>query len=302
MNHSPRRVGFELLVDARARLGECALWCDLRQTLYWTDIEAATLHGWSQDDGRTRHWTLPERLGSFALTGQASQLLLGLASGVALFNLDTQQLSPIIPVEAENPSTRINDGRCDAQGRFVFGMFNQASVEAAIGRFYRVTPDLAVERLPLPPVAVANSIAFSPDGTRIYLADSPTRAIYCADYHADGRIGALRLFTRLSTYEGYPDGSTVDSDGGLWNAQWDGGCVVRYDVDGIETDRIVVPSSRPTSPAFFGLKRDRMALTTAHIGLSDAARRDQPSAGGVFVCTPGRLGVPEHRFVTPLRA
>lgn len=182
---------------------------------------------------------------------------------------------------------------------------NQAADEATIGHFYRVTPDMAVERLPLPPVSVANGIASSPDGTRIYLTDSPTREIHCADYHADGSIGsigALRLFTRLSTREGYPDGSVIDSDGGLGNAQWDGGCVVRYDGNGVVTDRIAVPTARPTCPTFIGPKCDRLALTTAHVGLSESARRDQPNAGDVFVCTPGRIGVPEHRFVTHLCA
>ena len=98
-----------------------------------------------------------------------------------------EALSPIVPVEAEPATTRIDDGRCDAQGRFVFGTFNAEL--APSGHFYRVGADLNVECLPLPFVAVANSIAFSPDGSRLYFAASPTREIHCAGYHADGRIG-----------------------------------------------------------------------------------------------------------------
>ena len=289
----------ELVVDAQARLGECVLWCEQVQALYWTDIEGACLSCWNAADGRVRQWKLPERVGSFALCRRPSQLLLGLASGIALFDLERETMSPIIPVEPDIATTRINDGRCDAQGRFVFGMFNPEG--ATIGHFYRVTHDLAIERLPLPAVAVANSIAFSPDAARLYFADSPTREIHCADYHADGRIGAPRRFTRLGAHEGYPDGSTVDADGGLWNAQWDGGCVVRYDASGRETDRFALPVSRPTCVAFGAAGRDRLFVSTARIGLDAEALRVQPAAGGVFALEPGRRGLPEHRFATDLR-
>lgn len=289
-----------LLVDAQARLGECPLWCERAAALYWTDIEGSCISRWSAADGSVREWRLPERLGSFALCRQPAQLLLGLASGIALFDLDREATSPVIPVEADQPTTRINDGRCDAQGRFVFGTFNPA--ESPIGHFYRVDGGLHVERLPLPAVAVANSIAFSPDGARLYFADSPTRTIHCADYHADGRIGPPRVFVHLGEHEGYPDGSAVDADGGLWNAQWDGGCVVRYDRDGRETARLAMPVTRPTCPAFGGDDFARLFVSTARIGLSTEALHHQPTAGGVFALTPGHRGLPEHRFDTELRA
>jgi L-arabinonolactonase len=235
-----------LLVDDRARLGECAVWCERSGALYWTDIEGSTVSR-RQADGHVQRWHLPERVGSFALCEGESRLLLGLASGVALFDLRHGTLSATIPVESDQPTTRINDGRCDRQGRFVFGMFNPA--EQPVGHFYRVGADLQVERLPLPAVAVANSIAFSPDGATMYYTDSPTRAIWQVPYHADGRLGAPRLFTRVSNAGGFPDGSCVDAGGGLWNAQWDGGCVVRYDASGTETARIALPVSRPTCRA-----------------------------------------------------
>jgi L-arabinonolactonase len=289
-------VKVELLVDAHARLGECVLWCEQARALYWTDIDGASLHRWQATDGRTRQWAMPEPLGSFALCARPSQLLLGLASGIALFDLDSGRFGPTIAVESEQPTTRLNDGRCDAQGRFVFGTFNPA--EAAIGHFYRVDAELHVERLPLPAVAVANSIAFSPDGTRMYFTDSPTRRIDCADYHADGRIGTPRLFVELGSDEGYPDGSAVDADGGLWNAQWDGGCVVRYDSHGVETTRVELPAARPTCPAFGGEGFAQLFVSTARKGLHGDALAAQPAAGGVFVAQTAHRGRAEHRFVT----
>ncbi|MEO5672392.1 MAG: SMP-30/gluconolactonase/LRE family protein [Ramlibacter sp.] len=107
---------------------------------------------------------------------------------------------------------------------------------------------------------------------------------------------------QLRPNEGYPDGSAVDADGGLWNAQWDGGCVVRYDGDGVETARIGLPVSRPTCPAFGGQDLGRLFVSSARIGLDDEALRAQPMAGGVFALAPGPRGLPEHRFLTNLRA
>lgn len=282
-----------LAVDARNRLGECPLWCERSGALYWTDIEGCTISR-LQADGQVRAWTLPERVGSFALCERTTQLLLGLASGIALFDLESQALSPIVAVEADEPTTRINDGRCDRQGRFVFGMFNPA--EQAVGHFYRVHPDLRIERLPLRPVAVANSIAFSPDGATMYYTDSPKRTIWCLDYGVDGSLGTPRVFVRLSSEEGFADGSCIDADGGLWNAQWEGGCVVRYDTQGAETARLPLPVTRPTCPAFGGAELGTLYVTSARGGLDKEALRNQPEAGGLFALESRWRGLPESRF------
>jgi L-arabinonolactonase len=291
----------ELLVDARARLGECPLWCDRAGALFWTDIEGRTVSRWAEADRSVRTWALPDRVGSFALCTQPDHLLLGLAGGIALFNLDTGAMSPVVALDMPGPDVRINDGRCDAQGRFVFGLFNGAANNAAIGSFYRVTAKLEIERLALPQVCVANSIAFSPQGTLMYFTDSWSRQIRCVDYHADGRIGVPRTFVSVPEWQGFPDGSAVDSEGGLWTAQWEGGCVVRYDPSGAETKRIPLPASRPTCPSFGGRGLDRLFVTTARVGLDEAALRAQPTAGAVFATAAGWRGLPERRFVTDLR-
>ena len=281
-----------LLVDAGDRLGECALWDGSH--LWWTDIEGSKICR-LEEEGNVRTWTLPERVGSFAFcAGTETKLLLGLASGIAVFDTADESLSPVVPVEADQPTTRINDGRCDRQGRFVFGMFNPR--EEAIGGFYRVHADLRVERLALPPAAVGNSICFSPDGATLYYADSPTRTIWSLDYQADGRIGAPRVFVRLGAEEGFPDGSCIDAAGGLWNAQWEGRCVVRYDREGQQTDRIAMPVSRLTCPAFGGRALDVLYVTSARGGLGKERLREEPHAGGVFAAATRWRGLPETRF------
>jgi L-arabinonolactonase len=286
----------KLLVDARARLGECVLWCELTGALYWTDIEAATLHRLTLAGGARRAWTLPERVGCFALTRHPTTLLLGMASRIALFDLERERLTPGARVEADRPTTRINDGHCDAQGRLVFGMFDEAPEPAAIGGWYRVGAGLEIEPLPLPPAAAGNSVAFSPDGATMYFCDSPTREIRCCAYGADGRLGTPRRFVKLSGASGIPDGSTVDAAGGLWSAQWDGGCVVRYAADGRESARLELPVTRPTSVAFGGPQLGRLFVSSARTGLADDALARQPAAGGVFEAVPAWRGLPEHRF------
>jgi L-arabinonolactonase len=283
-----------LVFDAQARLGECPLWCGRAGALYWTDIESGTLSRWQAANGLVRQWKLPERVGSFALCEDDTTLLLGLASGVALFDMDSEVLTPVATVEADQPATRINDGRCDRQGRFVFGMFNPA--EAPIGHFYRVDAALRIERLPLPPAGVGNSIAFSPDGATMYYTDSPTRTIWRVDYRADGSLGTPSTFVQLAPGDGFADGSTVDAQGGLWNAQWKGSRVVRYDASGAESARFDLPASQVTCPAFGGGALDQLYVTSARIGLEAEALAREPSAGGVFVLQPGWRGLAEPRF------
>jgi L-arabinonolactonase len=282
-----------LFVDAQARLGECPLWCDRTNSLWWTDIESCSISRRGAD-GEVRHWAFPEKVGSFAFCADDARLLLGLARGIALFDPASGRMSEVVPLNAGDADIRINDGRCDRQGRFVFGMFNKA--EAPVGHFYRVNGDLQIERLPLPPAGVGNSIAFSPDGATMYYADSPTRTIFSVDYRADGRIGEPRVFVTLPAHAGFPDGSTVDAQGGLWNAQWMGSCVVRYDSAGRESARFDLPVSRPTCPAFGGPQLDELYVTSARIGLDHDALQREPAAGGVIALTPGWHGLPESRF------
>ena len=280
----------------RAVLGECALWCDREQALWWTDIESRTLHRLDAA-GRLDTFALTQRVGSFALCRSPGRLLLGLEQGVALYDWHTRRLlGDVVPVQPEQPTTRINDGRCDTQGRFVFGTFNEARDGAPIGAYYRVDERMSVQRLPLPPVTVANGIAFSPDGTRLYWCDSPTRCILTADYHPDGTLGPPQEFARLAHTDGFPDGAAVDAEGGLWVALWDGGAVVRFDPSGAITERQALPVTRPTCPVFGGAGLDTLFVTTARIGLSAPALAGQPLAGAVLACAVGRRGLPPWRF------
>jgi L-arabinonolactonase len=287
--------GATLLADTKCTLGEGATWCARTNRLYWTDIEGARLWRFDPSDGTQTSWDMPERLATFALCTDTHYLLLGLATHLAFFDLATGEMRRIVDVEP-GMNTRVNDGRCDRQGRFVFGTKDEGSPLRAVGGFYRLNHDLSLERLALPAPAISNSIAFSPDGGTMYYCDSPTREIRMCDYGADGTVANDRLFTKLTDATGEPDGSTMDRDGGLWNAQWGGSRVVRYSPDGAETARVSVPTVQPSCVALGGAQLDTLYITSARVDLDAAALAEDPHAGGVFAAASGQHGLPEPLF------
>lgn len=287
----------QLLVDGHHELGEGVLWCERSSTVFWTDIHASRLWNHDPRSGVTRSWGMPERLCCYAFTADPQQLLIGLASRLAFFNLVTGAITPICRIEDDLPSTRLNDGRCDRQGRFVFGTLNEDPGRAPIASFYRLNTDLTLERLPLPGIAISNSICFSPDGSRMYHCDTLTGKIMVCDYAVDGRVSAPRLFADLSAQPGGPDGSTVDAEGYVWNAQWGGSRVLRLAPDG-QIERIVaIPTAQPSCVAFGGAQFGTLYVSTAHEGMSAQQRAGDPHAGGLYaVALDGVRGLPEQRF------
>lgn len=288
----------QLLVDGHHELGEGVLWCDRSQTVFWTDIHASRLWNHDPASGATRSWSMPERLCCFAFTADARRLLIGLASRLAFFDLDTGSISPICRIEDDLPTTRLNDGRCDRQGRFVFGTLNEDAGRDPIASFYRLNADLSLERLALPGIAISNSICFSLDGKLMYHCDSMAGKIMVCDYDTDsGAVSHQRVFADLAQQPGGPDGSTVDAEGYLWNAQWGGARVVRFAPDG-SIDRIVeVPTAQPSCVAFGGATFDTLFVTTAHEGMSAEQRAQDKLAGGLFsVPHLDVRGLPEVRF------
>ncbi len=288
----------QLLVDGHHELGEGVLWCDRSQSVFWTDIHASRLWNHHPQTGVTRSWGMPERLCCYAFTADPQQLLIGLESRLAFFNLSTGAIAPICRIEDDLPSTRLNDGRCDRQGRFVFGTLNEDPDRAPIASFYRLNTDLTLERLSLPSIAISNSICFSLDGKLMYHCDSMAGKIMVCDYDtASGAVSGQRVFADLAEQPGGPDGSSIDAEGYLWNAQWGGSRVVRYAPDG-SIDRVVaIPTAQPSCVAFGGAQFDTLYVTTAHEGMSSEQRAADSLAGGLFaVALDSVRGLPEVRF------
>ncbi|MBA0220116.1 SMP-30/gluconolactonase/LRE family protein [Stenotrophomonas maltophilia] len=285
-----------VVVPAANTLGEGVLWCDRESVVYWTDIAQAQLWRYRPGDGALTRWPMPERLAALALCEAEGWLLLALASRLAFFHPARGELRDVLVLPDTGARLRANDGACDRQGRFVFGMLHEPTngPKQAVAPFYRLTAELVLETLPLPTVAIANSVAFSPDGRTMYFCDSLQKQILRCDY--GDSPGAVAVFADLRAEDGEPDGSVVDAEGGLWNARWGGSRVVRYRPDG-QQDRILsVPVAQPTRPVFGGSTLRTMFITSAHDGLDAAARARAPFAGHLFATDAGIAGVPEPRF------
>ncbi|HYM86841.1 MAG TPA: SMP-30/gluconolactonase/LRE family protein [Pseudoxanthomonas sp.] len=294
-----------LAVDSRCILGEGILWHEQDSALLWVDIEASRLWMHSPHDGRTHYWTVHEKPGCLAL-GVDGRLLLGLANGLHVADLDAATadalpLRHLVDVERDSTDTRINDGRADRQGNFVFGTKSERVDQAAIGSFYQYSAQHGLRRLALPQVAIPNSICFSVDGATLYYCDSLQPRILCCDYDADSAgVSNLRTFVEVDHADASPDGSSIDTEGALWNAQWGASRVVRYRQDG-SIDRIVeLPVTQPSCCTIGGAGYDQLYVTSAREGLSVQELENTPYAGGVFqVQLPHRLGLPESRVRIP---
>ncbi len=283
-----------LLVDARNKLGEGPVWDIAEQALYWVDIEGRRLHRRDHAGGAVRVWEFPERIGSFALRARGG-MVCALESGFAFFDPDTAKIDWIARPEAMIARNRFNDGKCDRAGRFWAGTMDLQMREHT-GSLFRLDPDLSVHRVD-GAIGISNSVAWSADDRTLYFADTLDGEIHAYDYDAaSGAVANRRLFVSTRHEAGNPDGSTVDADGFLWNAQWNGWQLVRYAPDGSVDRTVRLPVRYPTSCMFGGPDLATLFVTSAIWDLDEAARAAQPWAGGVLAFEPGVRGLPEPRF------
>ncbi len=254
----------ECVVDAGCTLGEGPVWDPGAALLYWIDIKQRRLHAYRPSGRHHDSWDLPDQPGALALQAGGG-LVLALADGLAGFDPASGRVAKWVDPEPDLLGNRLNDGTTDRRGRFWFGSMDDHERDRT-GALYRFDPDRTVHRV-LTGVGIPNSLAFSPAGDVMYFAETLDRIIHAFDYdQATGAASGRRVF---ATIEGcYPDGSTVDTEGCLWNAQWGGHRVVRYAPDG-SVDRIVeMPVENPTSCAFGGEALDILFVTSARMHLA----------------------------------
>lgn len=294
----PDRIQAALLVDCRNTLAEGIQWHADHQRLYWTDILGRTLWSCDADGGAVRTREFGKRIGSFAFCDD-DRMLLALEDELALFDPQSGALATIAPVETDRATTRMNDGRVDRQGRFVFGGVDERGLRP-LSAVYRFDGG-RVGRL-FDGIGCANSIAFSPSGNLFYFADTSGKTIERIAYGKDGQVGARRTFVELDAEEGRPDGSCVDAEGALWNAQFGGARVQRFLADGRRDIRVDLPVSQVTCACFGGPRLDRLYITTARENFTAEQAEAEPTAGGIFVAEVGSTGLPESRFAGPIGA
>jgi L-arabinonolactonase len=283
------------ILGSRNILGEGILWDSRRQRLCWTDIQGHELYRYNFTDGDIEVMDTPERVGSFGFVAGDDRLITAFASGIALYDAPNGAIEWLARPEEMVAGMRFNDGRIDRRGRFWSGTMVEDEGCPATGCLYSMDSRQGLRRH-VRDVRISNSLCTSPDGKRLYFADSPTRTIFVYELNEpQGDLGPQRVFA--TTPEGaVPDGATVDVDGCLWSAHWGGGCLVRYTPEGRIDRTIVVPASQPTCACFAGPDLDVLCVTSARQGLSEASLQAEPHAGAVFFYRTGIQGLPEPEY------
>ena len=272
-------------------LGEGPVWVERDQALWWVDIKGPAIFRWRS--GEVQRWTPPLRIASLAPATRGG-FVAGTEQGFMWVDPDRDRYEPILHPEAHAPDNRFNDGKVDRSGRFWAGTMDDREKEAR-GKLYRLDTDLACTAVD-EGYMVTNGPAFSPDGAIMYHSDSARQIIYAFDLDPTGQASGRHVLARFEAGQGYPDGMTVDREGCLWVAFWDGWCIRRLSPAGEVIETIELPVQRPTSCAFGGADLARLFVTSARIGLDENALALQPLAGALFMIEVNARGVPERMF------
>jgi sugar lactone lactonase YvrE len=311
----------EVVLRAKATLGEGPVWDDRSGEVLFVDILERLVHRWHPGSGRWRALELPSHVSAVALRENGG-LVLALQDGVYLLGPDSDDEDdgrgdgaprvrragivdddvrpgpdPVLltAMHKDRPGLRLNEGKCDPQGRFWVGSMNYDQTEG-VGSLYRVTPEghvgLMVER-----VTISNGLAWTSDGRTMYYIDTPTRGVDAFDFDpASGEISGRRRVVSIREGAGNPDGMTIDAEEHLLVALWGGGAIHRYAPDGQLVDEIPVPASQVSSCEFGGTDLRDLYITSARDGLSEEQLGTEPDAGSLFRVRMDVPGRPAARF------
>ena len=277
----------ELIADYGCVTGEGPLWHADEKRVYWLDIPQGRMLRYDPATGKHEQCYQGEIVGGATLQADGT-LLMFMAKGAVKVWRDgfVRTILEEIPDERES---RFNDVIADPGGRVFCGTM---PAKDRLGRLYRLDPDGTLTKL-LEGITCSNGMGFTPDRKQMYYTDSMKREIYLFDYdEGTGDISNQRLFVRTPEGDGIPDGMTVDAEGFIWSARWDGSCLVRFRPDGSEDRRIMFPAKKVSCPIFGGYNHADIYVTTAG-GQNKAT--EGAGAGALFRMNLGIRGVPEFR-------
>ena len=281
------------------RCGEGVIWHETDADVYWVDINRFLIHRFTPATEGVRSWFFDEPATALSLTSADNILAVALASRVILWEPETDLRHDPIFVLDGWPHVRLNDGRADPRGSFWVGsMRNNVKPDGSLGEaggqdgmLYRIDPD-GRSSIHRQKIGISNTLAWSPDRVRFYSGDTLANVIWAYDYDPQtGEIANERPFLKNFS-RGLPDGSTVDSEGFLWNCRFFGGCIVRVAPDGKIDCVVEMPVRNVTTCTFGGPDLRTLYITTA---LNDAAAGDR-LAGGLFALRTDVAGQPENRY------
>ncbi len=298
----------ECVLDCANHLGESPIWDVEQGVFYWLDstgrrVGKPTVWRYDPRTGKSENWSLDLDVGAMVLTKDGRRGLMAASDGFYFFDFKTGKAELIMEIEADQPRSRLNDGKCDRKGRFFAGGMDDKE-ELKICGLWRLDPDLTATKVD-DGIICSIGPCCSTDDKTFYFADTFQEEIWAYDFDlATGTVKNKRVFASTEDDEGVADGSTVDAEGCLWNAQLISGDLVRYSPDGKVERKIGMPVRNITSVMFGGDKLDEIWVTSMarvkHPAVHDhfaVEAKPQFGAGNLFKITGlGIKGVPEPRF------
>lgn len=285
-----------LVFEGCHNLAEGPVWCD--GALWWVNIMAGELHRFELESKRHSVQAIDRPVGAAVpIQGhEGHHWMLATRDGFCTLDFRDGVVGPTISAAAKPDTCRFNDGKCDAAGRFIAGTMSLEN-ESEAGHLFSLEKDEA--RVLLDRVNLSNGLAWSADGKTLYYIDTPTRRVDAMDYDiATGGVKNRRTIREFRVADGWPDGMTIDSQGNLWVAFWEGSAVHAFrSSDGEYVTSIHLPCSRVTCCTFGGPNLDILYITTAWQGAEQAERENEPLAGSIFSAVTGTTGFPSNSYV-----
>lgn len=276
-------------------LGECPVWDQRMDVLYTVDIDGRCVNRLDPSTGERHSRPVSGRPGSLALTPDTDRLLVAVEGFLVFLDWPTGRTEDWLHLETGGPSNRLNDGRCDRQGRFWVGSMHEDASEST-GVLHCVDPG-GTNGVFRGNIGVSNGLAFSPDGRTMYFADTIAETIWTYEYDPEaGQPRNRQVFTDFSDLPGQPDGGCVDAEGCYWTACVFGSAIARLTPAGI-VDRIIdLPVGKPTMAAFGGSGLDTLFVTSIGGGGSHARPDPQGANGRLLAIDVGVGGIAETPF------
>ena len=286
---------YAVVVNRPSRVGEGSIWDSGRSVLYWVDILDGKVFAFNPETGKNREWDTCQAVGTVVPRGSGG-VSVALHNGFAHLDLETGRLSPIVDPEAELPSNRFNDGKCDPAGRFWAGTMDYFGEKEDRGALYCLHPDGKAERK-ISPATISNGLAWSLDTTTMYYVDTGRNNVRAYDYDVEtGDVRNERIAIQCEP-SGHFDGITIDAEGMLWIAIFGGGGIRRYNPDtGELLCEYLLPVSQVTSVALGGRDLTDLYVTSASHGFDTDQWNREPLAGSLLCLESEIPGIPAFSF------
>lgn len=284
-----------LLYKSDCYLAEGPMWHAERKSFFWVDIDGKAFYEYKMQSGEVRSWQLQQRV-SLIIRSKDAKLILGTEFGLASFDLQTNELQLLVEIEKDILTNRSNDGACDAAGRLWMGTMARDFTPGA-GSLYCIDKNFSVTKK-LDNLSIPNGLVWSPDNKRMYFIDTPTLCVRSFLFDVEkAELQFEKVVIEIEQDLGMPDGMTMDEEGMLWIAHWNGFGVYRWNpLNGKLLDKIAVPVPQVSSCTFGGDNMDLLFITTARENMTDADLFKYPDSGNVFIAETNVKGKPEFMF------